>query len=157
MTTLVSKLTRLQSRLQTLHTKFGEPQYQRILIRRSINDTFIDEFIEPTPKVVNALTSNTGREVIDRVLNSRTGQNTKVSESFILVEEVMRLYDKAYFEENIQFFVLNPLVDEFNSLVYQGDKPIGEYYRLAKILDKDITTFSLILEKFKDPYSGNVL
>jgi hypothetical protein len=148
---LVQKLTAVQARLQQLHEKFGEEQYKRIIVCKSNNDPLSGEvetsytLLEPLPRVEFVKQSLIGFEI---------SRNIIIQAKDLMVSEVMRTYSADFFVKDVQYFCIEPAFNVNNqiSLDAKGNPIGGDFYKLVHIIDKDTTTYTLILQSIKDHY-----
>ena len=148
---LVAKLTKLNAKLATLHSKFGEPQYKPIVLCKSRISEITNqpetyfELITPFPRTEFVKQSLIGYEVSRSIV---------ITAKDIQVSEVVRTETENFYSKDVQYYVVDPVINAENKLVLDDrGKPIGgEQYKLIHIIDKDTTTLTLILSKIKDGY-----
>lgn len=147
--TLVQRLTKLHARLNGLHTKFGEYQYLPVVVHhkckhdQDIRSSF--HLIQPNPRVENVST---------RFVGTQVSQSIYINANDVQVTEVIRTESIDWFRENVEYYCIDPEIDDRYKIVLdaKGNPTKGSFYKLLYLLDKDTTSLTLILRKFKDVY-----
>ena len=157
---LIDRMVGLQARLTDIPVRLGVPQYRDLLIRHAtlgpdLLKSHTDTLLQPKPKITNVPTRLVGLDIGGGGAFQGGGGITIAQDDF-QVTGIPRSYSQSFLEKDVQYYVIDPAIVagavQYDS---KGNPAAGIFCKLLTLRDKDLLTWSAILRRVKDHYSGN--